>query len=75
MQVNVQTPLPPRDVVLKNYTNKFQFKNLLYQEILTDDSYLQTVIVDHMLTVTSEEPVPTQVHKGQTSAQRYILSS
>eukprot|EP00745_Piridium_sociabile_P037812 TRINITY_DN68984_c0_g1_i6.p1 TRINITY_DN68984_c0_g1~~TRINITY_DN68984_c0_g1_i6.p1 ORF type:complete len:1121 (+),score=248.01 TRINITY_DN68984_c0_g1_i6:81-3443(+) len=74
-KLNLQTPLPPRDAVLKNYTNKVQLNKLLYEQILTDDAYLQVVTNSHALVVTGEEPVPTQVHKGQKSARRDIISS
>ena len=74
-KLSLQTLLPPRDAILKNYTNKVQLNKLLYQQILTDDAFLHEVTESHVLVVTGEEPVPIQVHKGQKSPRRDIVSS
>ena len=42
--------------------NKVQLNKLLCQQILTDDTFLKAVF-----TVTGEESIPIQVHKGQKS--------
>ncbi|KAG0729109.1 hypothetical protein GWK47_031017 [Chionoecetes opilio] len=68
--LTLQTRLPSRDAILKNYKNK-----LLCQHILTDDTFLEAVTDSHVLIVTGEESIPTQVHKGQKSLCRDLAST
>ena len=69
-----QTTLPSRDAVLKNYMNKAQLNKLLCQQILNDDTFLKAVTDTHVLTVTGEESIPTQVYKGRRSLRMDLAS-
>ncbi|KAG0726524.1 hypothetical protein GWK47_036353 [Chionoecetes opilio] len=52
--LTLQTRLPSRDAILKNYKNKVQLNKLLCQHILTDDTFLEAVTDSHVLIVTGE---------------------
>ncbi|KAK8388290.1 hypothetical protein O3P69_020350 [Scylla paramamosain] len=73
-KLTLQTPLPSRDAILKNYINKVQLNKLFCQEILTDDTFLKVVTDSHVLTITGKESIPTQVHKGQKSLRMDLAS-
>ena len=74
-KLTLQTPLPSQDAVLKNYMNKVQLNKLLCQQILTDNTFLKAVTDSHVLTLTGEESIPIQVHKGQKSPHMDFAST
>ena len=63
-QLDLRTPLPARDAVLKNSANKAQLNSLICEQILIDDQFLQKVTQRHRLVVTGGDSVPTQVSRG-----------
>lgn len=69
------TPLPARDAVLKNYSNKARLNTLICEQILSDKEFLQNVTHDHKLVVTGDNSVPTQVSKGRKSARLDLAST
>ena len=64
-QLDLRTPIPAQDAVLKNSANKAQLNSLICEQILTDDQFLHNVTQHHRLVVTGYEAVPTQVSKGR----------
>ena len=74
-KLTLQTPLPFRDAVLKSYMNKVQLNKLLCQQILTDDTFLKAVTDSNVLTLTGEESIPIQMHKGQKSPHMGLIST
>ena len=64
-QLDLITPLPARDAVLRNSANKAQLNSLICEQILIDEQYLQQVTQHHRLVVTGDDTVPTQVSKGR----------
>lgn len=72
--LTLTTPLPARDAVLKNYTNKAQLNKLICEQILNDDDFLRNFTQNQKLVVTEEKSEPTQVHKGKKTP-RVDLSS
>jgi hypothetical protein len=60
-QLDPKTPLPARDAVLKNTTNKKQLNAIICDQILSDEEFLQNVMQDLKLVITEEKAVPTQV--------------
>ena len=73
-KLTLQTPLPTRDAILKNYMNKVQLNKLLCKQILTDHSFLEAATDSHLLIVTGDVSIPTQVHKGQKSLRMDLAS-
>ena len=63
LQLDLKTPLPARDAVLRNSANKVQLNSLICEQILIDEQYLQQVTQHHRLVVTGDDAVPTQVPK------------
>ena len=64
-QLDLKTPLPAQDAVLRNSANKAQLNSLICEQILIDEQYLQQVTQHHRLVVTGDDAVPTQVSKGR----------
>ena len=64
-QLDLKTSLPARHAVLGNSANKAQLNSLIYEQILIDEQYMQQVTQHHMLVVTGDDAVPTQVSKGR----------
>ena len=46
-QLDLKTPLPARDAVLRNSANKAQLNSLICEQILIDEQYLQQVTQHH----------------------------
>lgn len=65
-QLNLKTPLPSRDAVLKNSSNKARLNVLLFEQILGDNEFLQMSTQNHRLVVTGDDPVPTEVSRGRS---------
>ena len=64
-QLDLKTPLPAQDAVLRNSANKAQLNSLICEQILIDEQYLQQVTQHHRLVVTGDDAMPTQVSKGR----------
>ena len=64
-QLDQKTPLPARDAVLKNSSNKKQLNTLICEGILSDDNFLQRATNGHQLVLTADNDLPTQVSKGR----------
>ena len=64
-QLDLKTPLPARDAVLRNSANEAELNSLICEPILIDEQYLQQVTQHHRLVVTGDDAVPTQVSKGR----------
>ena len=62
-QLDLKTPLPDGDAVLRNSANKAQLNSLICEQILIDEQYLQQVTQHHRLVVTGDDAVPIQVSK------------
>ena len=63
-QMDLGTPLPAWDAVLKNSAKKAQLNSLICEQILIDDQFLQKATQHHRLVVTGDDAVPTQVSRG-----------
>ena len=55
-QLNLRTPLPPRDAILKNSANKARLNSLLIEQILVDEEFLRVATQDHRLVLTGDDP-------------------
>ena len=64
-QLQLRTPLPARDAVLRDSANKAQLNSLICEHILIDDQFLHAVTRCHKLVVSCDESVPTQVSRGR----------
>ncbi len=64
-KLNLKSPLPSRDSVLRSTHNKVQMNHLICEHILTDRDFLRHATQDHHLVVTGDDAVPTQVFKGR----------
>ena len=62
-QLNLKSPLPARDSVLKCTQNKVQLNHLLCRQILNENNFLKNITQDHHLVVTGDDAVPTEVFK------------
>ena len=64
-QLDLKTPRPARDAVLRNSANKAQLNSLICEQILIDEQYLQQVTQHHRLVVTGDDAMTTQESKGR----------
>ena len=64
-QLDLKTPLPARDAVLKNSANKTQLNLLICEQIIFYEQYLHQVTQHHTLVVAVNDAIPSQVSKGQ----------
>jgi len=63
--LTLTTPLPARDTVLKNYTNKARLNALICEQVLSDNDFLSNSTQNHKSVVTEDGSQPTQVSEGQ----------
>jgi len=63
--LTLTTPLPARDTVLKNYTNKARLNALICEQVLSDNDFLRNSTQNHKLVVTEDKSEPTQVSEEQ----------
>jgi len=68
-KLSTNTPLPPRDAVLKCAANKVQLNQLICELIMDDQEFLDKVTSTYHLVVSAVKPVPTVVHKGKKRAE------
>jgi len=61
--LTLTTPLPARDTMLKNYTNKARLNALICEQVLSDNDFLHNSTQNHKLVVTEDKSEPTQVSK------------
>ena len=63
--LTLTTPLPVRDTVLKNYTNKARLNALICEQVLSDNDFMRNSTQNHKLVVTEDKSEPKQVSEGQ----------
>ena len=73
-KLNMKSPLPARDSVLKCTKNKVQLNHLLCEQILNDDDFLSQSTQYHHLVVTGDGSIPTQVFKGRKHPHLQLAS-
>ena len=61
--------------LLKNYKNKARLNALICEQLLSDQDCLDSATQQHVLVVTGDNTVPTQVYKGQTTSRADITST
>ena len=73
--LTLTTPLPARDTVLKNYTNKARLNALICEQVLSDNEFLCNSTQNHKLVVTEDKSEPTQVSKGKKTLRMDLSST
>lgn len=64
-KLTANTPLTPRDAVLKCIANKVELNRIIWELILNDEEFHNNVTSDNCLFMTDVDLVPTVVHKGK----------
>lgn len=62
---NTNTPIPPRDAVLKWVADKIQINNIEWEKMMNVNEFLTSVISEKRLFMSGVEAVPAVVEQGR----------